>query len=217
MNGGAWWAAVHGVSKSQTLLSDFTFTSHFHALEKEIETHSSVLAWWIPGTGEPGGLPSMGSHGVRHDWSDLAAATCLWKGFPGGSVVKNLPAMQETHSPWVRKIPWKRKWQPTPEFWLKNFMDRGGWWATVHGVTESDATEHLWTCLWKIVTIKRIIASTSISPGCSHWPSAVPPSCSSPSTSAYAGLMIHQFSYPGYILKMDLHSVSSFFLDSFTQ
>ena len=74
MNGGAWWAAVHGVSKSQTLLSDFTFTSHFHALEKEIETHSSVLAWRIPGTGEPGGLPSMGSHRVGHDLSDLAAA-----------------------------------------------------------------------------------------------------------------------------------------------
>ena len=74
MDGGAWWAAVHGVSKSQTRLSDFTFTFHFHALEKEIATHSSVLAWRIPGTGEPGGLPSMGSHRVGHDWSDLAAA-----------------------------------------------------------------------------------------------------------------------------------------------
>ena len=74
MNGGAWWAAVHGVTKSQTRLSDFTFTFHFHALEKELATHSSVLAWRIPGTGEPGGLPSMGSHRVGHDWSDLAAA-----------------------------------------------------------------------------------------------------------------------------------------------
>ena len=62
MDGGAWWAAVHGVTKSQTRLSDFTFTFHFHALEKEMATHSSVLAWRIPGTGEPGGLPSMGSH-----------------------------------------------------------------------------------------------------------------------------------------------------------
>ena len=60
MDGGAWWAAVHGVAKSQTRLSDFTFTFHFHALEKEMAPHSSVLAWRIPGTGEPGGLPSMG-------------------------------------------------------------------------------------------------------------------------------------------------------------
>ena len=59
---------------SQTCLSDFTFTFHFHALEKEMATHSSVLAWRIPGTGEPGGLPSMGSHGVGHDRSDLAVA-----------------------------------------------------------------------------------------------------------------------------------------------
>ena len=73
MEGGAWWAAVHGVTKSQTRLSDFTFTFHFHALEKKMATHSSVLAWRIPGMGEPGGLLSMGSHRVRHDWSDLAA------------------------------------------------------------------------------------------------------------------------------------------------
>ena len=74
MDGGAWWAAVHGVAKSRTRLSDFTFTFHFHALEKETATHSSVLAWRIPGTGKPGGLPSMGLHRVEHDWSDLAAA-----------------------------------------------------------------------------------------------------------------------------------------------
>ena len=67
MDRGAWWAAVHGVAKSQTRLSDFTFTFHFHAVEKEMATHSSVLAWRIPGTGEPGGLPSMGSHRVGHD------------------------------------------------------------------------------------------------------------------------------------------------------
>ena len=67
MDGGAWWAAVHGVEKSWTRLSDFTVTFHFHALEKEMATHSSVLAWRIPGTGEPGGLPSMGSHRVGHD------------------------------------------------------------------------------------------------------------------------------------------------------
>ena len=74
MDGGAWWAAAHGVAKSRTQLRDFTFTFHFHALEKEMATHSSVLAWRIPGAGESGGLPSVGSHRVRHDWSDLAAA-----------------------------------------------------------------------------------------------------------------------------------------------
>ena len=67
VDGGAWWAAVHGVTKSWTGLSDFTITFHFHALEKEMATHSSVLAWRIPGTGEPGGLLSMGSHRVEHD------------------------------------------------------------------------------------------------------------------------------------------------------
>ena len=70
----AWWAAVHGVAKSRTRLSDFIFTFHFHALEKEMATHSSVLAWRIPGTAEPDGLPSMGSHRLGHEWSDLAAA-----------------------------------------------------------------------------------------------------------------------------------------------
>ena len=73
MDGGAWRAAVHGVARSRTRPSDFTFTFPFHALEKETATHSSVLAWRIPGMGEPGGLPSMGSHRVGHDWSDLSA------------------------------------------------------------------------------------------------------------------------------------------------
>ena len=67
MDRGAWWAAVHAVAKTRTRLSDFTFTFHFHALEKEIATHSSVLAWRIPGTGEVGGLPPMGSHRVGYD------------------------------------------------------------------------------------------------------------------------------------------------------
>ena len=79
MDRGAWWAAVHEVTKSQTWLSDFNFTFYFHALEKEMATHSSVLAWRIPGTGEPGGLPSMGSHRVGHDESDLAACTDIHK------------------------------------------------------------------------------------------------------------------------------------------
>ena len=70
MDGGAWWAAVRGVAKSQTRLSDFTFTFHFPALEEEMATHSSVLAWRIPGTGEPDGLPSMGSHRVESDTTE---------------------------------------------------------------------------------------------------------------------------------------------------
>ena len=74
MDEAAWWAAVHGVAKSRTRLSNFTFTFHFHALEKEMATHSSVLAWRIPGTKEPGGLLSMRSYRVGHDWSELAAA-----------------------------------------------------------------------------------------------------------------------------------------------
>ena len=73
MDGGAWKAAVHGITEGRIWLSDFTFTFHFHALEKEMATHSSVLAWRIPRTEEPGGLPSMGSHRVGHDWSDLVA------------------------------------------------------------------------------------------------------------------------------------------------
>ena len=73
MDGGAWWAAVHGIARSRTRLH-----FHFHALEKEMATHSSVLAWRIPGTGEPGGLPSMGSHRVGHDWSNLAVSSSYY-------------------------------------------------------------------------------------------------------------------------------------------
>ena len=84
MDGGAWKAAVHGVAEGQAGLSDFTFTFHCHALEKEMVTHSSILAWRIPGTVEPGGLPSMGLHRVRHDWSDLAAAAAGAPWAPSG-------------------------------------------------------------------------------------------------------------------------------------
>ena len=78
MDRGAWWAAVHGIARSWTRLSDFTLFFNFHALEKEMATHSSVLAWRIPWTGEPGGLRSMGSHRVEHYWSDLAAAAAAF-------------------------------------------------------------------------------------------------------------------------------------------
>ena len=98
MDRGAWQAAVHGVTKSRTWLSNFTFTFHFHALEKEMATHSSVLSWRIPGTGEPGSLQSMRWHRVGHDWSNLAAAekTMLLSrvtGFP--CTFRTHPAMGE--------------------------------------------------------------------------------------------------------------------------
>ena len=105
MDGGAWWAAVHGVARSRTHLRDFTFPFYFHALEKEMATHSCILAWTIPGTAEPGGLPSMGSHRVGH-WSNLAAvAHMVWfSGFPGVSVVKDLPARQEMQ---IQSLSWE--------------------------------------------------------------------------------------------------------------
>ena len=111
MDRGAWWAAVHGVARSRTRLRDFTFTFHFHALEKKMATHSSVFAWRIPGTGEPGGLSSMGSHRVGHNWSDLAAA--------------------------VSMRPWRRKWQPTPVFLPGESHGQRSLVGTVHGVTKN--------------------------------------------------------------------------------
>ena len=113
MDRGAWWTVVHGVTKSRTQLSDFTFTFHFHALEKELATHSTILAWRIPGTGEPGGLPAVGSHRVGHNWSDLAAAaTYHWLSGKESAC----QCRRHKFDPWVRKIPWRRKWQLTPVF-----------------------------------------------------------------------------------------------------
>ena len=143
MDGGAWWAAVHGVARNQTRLSDFTFTFHFHALEKEMATHSSVLAWRIPGTGQPGGLPSMGSHRVGHDWSDLAAAAAAAAVRPCHPMKKKkssedlsdflrvtVAELLRIHpqcrrpkfDPWVRKMPWRRKWKHTPVFLPREFQ-----------------------------------------------------------------------------------------------
>ena len=116
MDAGALKAAVHGVADGRAWLSDFTFTFHFHALEKEMATHSSVLAWRIPGTGHPGGLPSMGSHRVRHDWAT------------------SLSLFTFMH--------WRRKWQPTPVF-LPGESQGWGILVGCHlwGCAESDMTE----------------------------------------------------------------------------
>ena len=87
MDGGAWWAAVHGVAKSRTRLSDFTLTFHFHALEKEMATHSSILVWRIPGTREPIGLPSVGSHRVGHvPDPGIKSASLMSPATPGKSI-----------------------------------------------------------------------------------------------------------------------------------
>ena len=114
-DGGACWAAVYGVKQSQTRLSNFTFTFHFHALEKKMATYSSVLAWRIPGTGKPGGLASMGSHRAGQDWSGLAAAAAAaefvwWRsGKESACQCRRL-----RFNLWVWKIDWRRKWQPLP-------------------------------------------------------------------------------------------------------
>ena len=115
-DGGAWWAAVHGVAKSRTWLRDFTFTFHFHALEKEMATHSSVLAWRIPGMGEPGGLQSMRSLRVGHN-----SAT-------------SLSLFTFMH--------WRRKWQPTPMFLPGESQGLGSLvGCRLWGRTELDTTE----------------------------------------------------------------------------
>ena len=104
MDEGAWKAAVHGVAEGRTWLSNFTFTFHFHALEKEMATHSSVLAWRIPGTGESGGLPSTGSHRVGHNWSDLAAAA--------GSCVKSHKIKALSQESWAHTTSFLGRWCP---------------------------------------------------------------------------------------------------------
>ena len=124
-------------------------------------THSSVLAWRIPGTGEPGGLPSMRSHRVRHDWSDLAAAAAayLFLGFPGGADGKEPACQCRRHKrrgldPWFRKIPWRRKRQPTPVFLLGKYYEQRSlagcspWYCK-----ESDTTEQLNTGLSWLVDL----------------------------------------------------------------
>ena len=166
MDGGAWWAAVHGVAKSRRRLSYFIFSFHFHALEKEMATHSSVLAWRIPRTGEPGGLPSMGSHRVGHNWIDLAAvaaaaaywmekamaphsSTLAWK-IPWTEEPGRLQSMgsRRVGQDWVTSLSlftflhWRRKWQPTPVFWPGESQGQGSLVGFhLWGRTELDTTE----------------------------------------------------------------------------
>ena len=122
MDGGAWWAAVHGVARSLTCMRDFTFTFHFHALEKAIAPHSSALAWRIPGMVEPGGLPSMGSHRVGHDWSDLAAAAAL-------TDKENLFIYMHIYG--------EGNGNPLQCSCLENPSDGGAWLAAVYGIAQS--------------------------------------------------------------------------------
>ena len=132
MDGGAWWAAVHGVARSRTRLSDFTFTFTFHIGEG----NGNPLQYSYqenPGTGEPGGLPSLGSHRVGHDWSDLAAAA---------AVIKNLPAsagdiIDAGLIPGSGRSPEGGHGNPLQYSCLENPMNRGAWWATVLRVMQS--------------------------------------------------------------------------------
>ena len=154
MDGGAWWAAVHGVAESRTRLSDFPFTFHFHALEKEMATHSSVLAWRIPGTGEPGGLPSMGSHRVGHDWSDLAAVLVMelpwW--LRGKESACNVGDAGDWIQSLVQEGPLEEGMAIHSRSCLENPMDRGACWATIHRVSKGQTgLEHTQCRLWLIL------------------------------------------------------------------
>ena len=134
MDGAAWKALVHGVAEGRTRLRAFTFTFNFHALEREMATHSSVFAWRIPGTGEPGGLPTMGSHRVGHDWSDLAAAAVIRGASQVALEVKNLPAsigdtVDTVSIPGSGRFPKVGNANSHQYFCLENAMDRGVWQA----------------------------------------------------------------------------------------
>ena len=129
MDRGAWWAAVYGVAKSQTWLRDFPFTFHFHSLEKEMATHSSVLAWRIPAMGEPGGLPSMGSHRVGHDWSDLAAASDVPKAI-SSLVAKQSPVSGFSEGKLLApSVVW---WVSSDQKWNKITESKWSWSALLH-------------------------------------------------------------------------------------
>ena len=139
MDGGAWWAAVHGVAESRIGLSDFAFTFHFHSLEKEMAAHSSVLAWRIPGTGVPGGLPSMGSHRVGHDWSDLAAAAAA-------AAVGSCCAAQGTQpgALWKpREVGWGGRWDGASRG--REHVEVYGWLMLMNGRSQQNTVKQLFS------------------------------------------------------------------------
>ena len=147
MDGGAWWAAVHGVVKSRTQLSDFTFTFHFHALEKEMATHSSVLAWRIPGTGWASwaAVSGVAQSRTRLKWLSSSSSSRWFSGKEFSCQCRRCRRLG--FNPWVRKIPLEE--QLTTEiqyFCLENPMDRGVWQGTVHGghkrVSQDVTTKH---------------------------------------------------------------------------
>ena len=142
MDGGAWWAAVHVVTKSERL-SDFTFPFHFHALEKDMATHSSVLAWRIPGTGEPSGCHLWGctesNTTERRSSSSNPTVRCCPRSLWVSMVAQS--AMQETR---VLSLCWEDPLKdPTPIFLPGECQGQRSLGATVHGVAESDTTEQL--------------------------------------------------------------------------
>ena len=147
MDGGAWWAAVHGVAKSQTRLSDFPFPFHFHALEKEMATHSRVLAWRIPGTGEPGGLPSGGSRRVGHDWATWRQRRCPYS-LKGRRVNRRRrqvgPWEADGVRTWRRKVVRKLKMPGLEEerntHWPFDDRERGHQWAVRERRSEPPVT-----------------------------------------------------------------------------
>ena len=136
MDRGAWWAAVHGVARSRTRLSDFTFTFHFHALEKEMATHSSVLAWRIPWMAEPGGLSSLGSHRVGHDWSDLAAGEgkggMIWEKSSETCILPYVKYIQSGFNAWNRALKAGALRWLWGMAWGGRWEGGSGWGAHVH-------------------------------------------------------------------------------------
>ena len=126
MDGGAWKTVVHGVAEGRTRLSDFPFTFHFPALEKEMATHSSVLAWRIPGTGEPGGLPSMGSHRVGHNWNDSAVAADFVLVRLGDSLTHCSIAFELLREPWD-SLSTRSSIRRGSRTWLLGPKDRSLW------------------------------------------------------------------------------------------
>ena len=140
MDGGAWKAAVHEVAEGLTRLSDFTFTFHFNALEKEMATHSSVLAWRIPGIGEPGGVYGVAQSRTRLKQLSSSSSSSIYMGFPDGSDGEESVCKGEDPGliPESGRSPGEQNHSPLQYCCLENSMDRmNSLWATAHGITKS--------------------------------------------------------------------------------